>query len=207
MRAVREGELPRRRRDRRQDPGEAGSAYIVALVVLFIVTLLGLSLTLVTQTELQIGANERTVTRVFYGADTGISSAIARALVQSDHSAQVLNLTDTGEDFAGNTLIPGFEGGEAGTRVEVSPFYPILDVPCNLCEVNNAGTYSGRDYRKVNHAVTALAERFITADQGASREVIAEKAITTMIEVQPWRVPLQAYDPIDQSTELAKIKF
>lgn len=207
MRAVREGGLPRGRRDRRRGPGEAGSAYIVALVVLFIVTLLGLSLTLITQTELQIGANERTVTRVFYGADTGISTAIARALVRSDHSAQVLNLTDTGEDFAGNTLIPGFEAGEAGTRVEVSPFYPILDVPCNLCEVNNAGTYSGRDYRKVNHAVTALAERFITADQGASRETIAEKAITTMIEVQPWRVPLQAYDPIDQSTELAKIKF
>lgn len=186
---------------------EEGSAYIVALVVLFIVTLLGLSLTLVTQTELQIGSNERTLTRVFYGADTGISTAIARALVRRDHTAQVLNLTDTGEDFAGNTLIPGFEAGEAGTRVEVTPFYPILDVPCNLCEINNAGTYSGRDYRKVNHAVTAVAERFITVDRGATRKTIAEKALTTMIEVQPWRVPTRAYDPIDQNTELQKIKF
>jgi len=186
---------------------EAGSAYIVALVVLFILTLLGLSLTLVTQTELQIGANERTVTRVFYGADAGISTAIARALVRSDHSGQILNLSDTGEDFTGNELIPGFQAGEGGTRVEVTPFYPILDVPCNLCEVNNAGTYSGRDYRKVNHAVTSRAQRFITTDGGTNRRVVAEKSLTTMIEVQPWRVPVQAYDPIDQTTELAKIKF
>lgn len=204
-------QISRNRRDvrllRRYRGTETGSAYVVALIILFVLTLLGLALTFVTQTEFQIGANERTMTRVFYGADSGISTAIARALVRSDHSAQILNLTDTGEDFAGNELIPGFQGGEAGTRVEVSPFYPILDVPCNLCEVNNAGTYSGRDYRKVNHVVTAVAQRFITTDAGATRNVIAEKSLTTMIEVQPWRVPLQAYDPIDQASELAKIKF
>ena len=201
--------LARRTREHgtRQHPREAGSAYVVALVVLFIVTLLGLSLTLVTQTEFQIGANERLVTRVFYGADSGVSSAIARALVRSDHSGQVLNLTDTGADFTGGTLLGVLDTGESGTRVEVSPFYPILDVPCNLCEVNNAGTYSGRDYRKVNHAVTAIAQRFVTFDQGVTRRTLAEKALTTMIEVQPWRVPIQAYDPIDKASELEKIKF
>jgi|GEM_PF-563631 len=186
---------------------ETGSAYVVVLVVLFIVTLLGLSLSLVTQTEFQIGANERTVTRVFYAADTGISSAIARALVRSEHSSQVLNLTDTGEPFAGNMLIPGFNAGEAGTRVEVSPFYLIQGGACNLCEINNSGTYSDRGYERANHAVTAVAQRFITTDQGVTRKVIAERALTTMIELQPWKPPLTSLDAIDQTTELEKIKF
>lgn len=179
---------------------EAGSAYIVALLVLFVLTLLGLSLTLVTQTEVRIGANERTITNVFYGADTGVALATARALVSADHSAQDFVFTDDGQDLQTGTLA-------MATRVEVSPFYPILDVPCNLCEINNAGSYSGRDFRKVNHAVSSRAQRFATTDAGASRTPLGEKALTTMIEVQPWRVPTQAYDPIDQPSELAKIKF
>lgn len=184
---------------------QAGSAYIVALVILFVLTVLGLSLTLITQTELQIGANERTITRVFYGADAGISTSIARALVRSDNSAQVLNMTDSGEDLTTKNLVTGFRGVDAGTRVEVSPFFPVLKVPCNLCEINNAGTYGGRNFEKVTHAVTATAQRFITGDAGANRQVVAEKSISTMIEVEPWQVTNLGLDSIDNTGKLKKI--
>ena len=62
-------------------PAERGSAYLVALLVLVLLTIIGLSLSLITQTEMQIGANERLIERSFYVADSGISLATARTLV------------------------------------------------------------------------------------------------------------------------------
>ena len=40
---------------------EAGSAYVITLLALVVLTILALSLALVTQTEVQVGSNERTV--------------------------------------------------------------------------------------------------------------------------------------------------
>jgi Tfp pilus assembly protein PilX len=61
-------DLPRRPRR-----GEAGSAYLVAILALVVLTIAGLSLALITQTETQIGANEKMVERAFYAADSGIA--------------------------------------------------------------------------------------------------------------------------------------
>lgn len=179
---------------------ESGSAYIVALLVLVVLTILGLSLALITQTELQIGGNERAATRVFYAADTGIEFSVAKALVTSDHSGVQFAYTEKGTKLADTGLI-------IGNQVEVTPLYPILDSPCNLCEINNAGTYSERAFLKINHAVTANAQLFGTVDAGANRTPIAQKALTTMIEIQPWKSAPQALAPIDDPEVLQKIKF
>jgi len=50
-------------------PAESGSAYIVTLLALVILTILALTLTLVTQGEIQIGGSEKTINRLFYTAD------------------------------------------------------------------------------------------------------------------------------------------
>ena len=87
--------------------------------------------------------------------------------------------------------------------VEVSPVLPVLDSPCNLCEINNAGTYSEKSFRKINHAVTAVATRY----SGSNTTPLAQKTLTAMVEVQPWKVSPEAYTAINDPVQLAKVKF
>jgi hypothetical protein len=179
---------------------DSGSAYILSLMVIIVLTIVGMSLALTTQTEIQIGAAERTTTRVFYAADTGIEVALARGMVAADHSALTFRITDDGEPLTGSDY-------ELFNQVDTSPFVPILDTACNLCEINNSGTYSENAFRKINNAVTAQAERFGTLDGGITNTLRARKTIAGMIEMQPWKVSPSALFPIDDPAQMAKIKF
>ena len=175
-----------------------GSAYVFTLVALLVLTVLSLTLVAVTQSEMILGANEQTRQRVFYAAESGIAIATARALVSNDRSSMEITFDDTPAPSPGVvtprvTLL---------NRIEISPFYPVLDVPCNFCEINNVGTYRKPSYRKVNHAVTVTASRV-----GIGGEMVAQETISTMIEFQPWMVTNDAYDVIDDPAELAKIRF
>jgi len=67
--------------------GERGSAYIVVLLALVVLTIIGLSLVMVTQTEVQLDSNERTISRTFFAADSGISIAPARRLNEGADAA------------------------------------------------------------------------------------------------------------------------
>ena len=94
---------------RARSRSEAGSAYIVTLLALVVLTILALSLALVTQTEVQVGANERTVNRTFYAADSGVGLAAAEALSSSRYTGLtvLLNRVTVGNgisDRANNRL-------------------------------------------------------------------------------------------------------
>lgn len=180
--------------------GEAGSAYIVVLLVLVVLAIFGIALSMITQTEMQIGSNERTINRVFYAADAGIELAIARAIVTADHSPQTFTYTDSGANLVNSKL-------EMGTRVEVSAFHPIQVTACNLCEINNIGTYQDKAFYKVNHAVTARASRFATLTAGDTRTPLAQKTISAMVEIQPFRPSVASLASVNDPVELAKIKF
>lgn len=180
--------------------GERGSAYVAVLVVLVVLTIFGLALALITQTEMQVGSNEKTISRVFYVADSGIELATARALVTSDHRSRDYLMTDSGVSLVEGKI-------QLGTQVSVSPFYPIYDAPCNLCEINNAGAYNERAFRKINHAVTVDAARFATVDKGSNRTPVARKTLSAMVEIQPWKATPEAYAAITDPAELARIKF
>lgn len=179
------GMMPARR------SSEAGSAYLAALIVLVLLTIIGLSLSLITQTEMQIGSNERLIERAFYAADSGISLATAETLVTRRPAwSQIHTLPDLK-----NTLLQH--------KLDVSPFYPIGSAPCNLCDVNNAGQYGETNYYRVNHAVTSTAIREVTGTNVS----LAEKSITAMVEFQPWELPPEAVLAIQDDAQLAKIKF
>jgi hypothetical protein len=141
---------------------------MLSLLALVVLSILGLGLSLVTQTEMQIGTNERIVQRVFYASDSGINLATARVLVIADHLPRTYTLTEPESPLG------------ATEEVEVSAFYPILDSPCNLCEINDAGTYSQRSYRSITHAVTSVAER----DPGGNQRSQGKKTVSAMMEVQ-----------------------
>lgn len=168
---------------------EEGSAYVLALIVLAILSIVGLSLAFITQGEMQVGSNERIATRVFYSADSGISASIARALVAGDYNPKIHTFTEPG-------AIPGLG---IQHQVSVSAFHPLLDEPCDLCEINNTGTYNERSYRKINHGVTAVATRM-------GREQ-SQRTVSAMVEMLPWKTPIESYIAANDPAELAKIKF
>jgi type II secretory pathway component PulK len=189
---------PRRQVSRSR--GEAGSAYIIVLLVLVVIAIFGIALSMITQTEMQVGSNERTLNRVFYAADAGIELAVARAVVTADHTPITFTYTDTGANLAAGTL-------GLGTQVEVTAFHPIQVSACNLCEINNVGTYQDRAFYKVNHAVTVRATRFASLTAGAQRTPLAQKTVSAMVEIQPFRPSVDSLASVTDPVQLAKIKF
>lgn len=179
---------------------EEGSAYLLAMIVLLLLTIMALGLAMTTQTEVQIGAAEANSTRVFYAADAGFEVAVARGLASADHSAVTFRLTDDGGDLTSGT--PGFIN-----EIETSPLLPILDTSCNLCEINDGGTYSENAFRRINHVVMADAQRYLTMDAGTNLKFLARKRIGGMIEIQPWKVSASSMFPIDDAQQMAKIRF
>jgi len=164
---------------------ESGSAYLVTLLILVVLTIIGLSLTLVTQTEMQIGANERSIQRVFYVSDAGIAVSTARALIAADYSPLAFSI-----DEATSPIGVGFRG-----EVGVSPFHPINYGTCNLCSINQ-----GSNFYQINHALTSTGTR-----TGDGRQ-LAAKIISVMVEVQPWELSQQALLLIG-NPDLEQIKF
>ena len=168
----------------RTEGGETGSALLLALFTLTLLTVLGLSVSAVTESEMLIGANERTLQRVFYAADSGVHLASARAVVENDRRPVT----------AGSGLL-------IQNRIEISPFLPILAAHCNLCQINSPGTYDDTDLFAVNHAVTVGATR-----TGAGGEVLAQKTVSAMLEYQPWRMSVDVELDRDPAA-IAKIRF
>ena len=175
----------------RTEGGETGSALLLALFTLTLLTVLGLSVSAVTESEMLIGANERTLQRVFYAADSGVHLASARAVVDNDRRPVTFVFDDP----------PAGSGLLIQNRIEISPFLPILAAHCNLCQINSPGTYDDTDLFAVNHAVTVGATR-----TGAGGEVLAQKTVSAMLEYQPWRMSVDVELDRDPAA-IAKIRF
>jgi hypothetical protein len=162
--------MSRRPRGRPQ-PQRTGSAYLVALLALALLTGVGLVTALIAQTEMLIGGNERAIQGLFYAAESGLAASLARALADDNYSPAVLDL-------------PSHQGGGISHHVETSAFHLVLSVPCNLCEVGAAG-YGADRWRRLAFAVTARARRG-SAGRGLWS---GEAAQSTLIEVEPWSPP------------------
>jgi Tfp pilus assembly protein PilX len=184
-------------RSRRQQ----GSAYMMALLALVILTVLGLSLSTTTSLELEIGTAERAITRTFYGSDSGLQQALARALTKRDYLPQSINLFSESRTQPLGTLSRGFD-------VDVSHMVPINVDVCNLCCVNE--NEEGCNFARVNHAVTSTATELTWSGSGTTpggdAQTQAQKTLTIMFEVEPfWKPPTTSIDMTAE--EAAKVKF
>lgn len=180
---------------RRESRGEEGSAYLVALLGLVVLTLLGLTLSIITQTEMRMGANERVLQRVFYAADSGFGTSLSRALVQGDFTGETFTLPDTSSP-------PAFAFRHS---VAVTPLVPVLSAPCNLCQINNAGTYGAKQYHKVSHAVAVEAQR--VGGEVDNPGLVAQKALSAMLDVQPMESTPDAHLVIEDAEQMAHVRF
>lgn len=195
----------RTKRDEAGRRGERGSAYLITLMALVVLTVLGLSLVLVTQTEVQVGANERTTNRTFYAADSGFHLATAEALANSNYAAPT---------FTMNEVQTGTLGGLAADLVKVSPFAPVsansLDNHvCPYCPANEAGTkYYSRSYQ-----ITSTAGRVAwTGTQPsdptslpANAVDLGQKTLSMSITISPAKDPPTG--ALKDVTRLQSIKF
>ena len=180
---------------RREWRGQEGSAYLVALLGLVVLTLLGLTLSIITQTEMRMGANERVLQRVFYAADSGFGVSVSRALVQGDFSGKNFTLPDPSSP-------PAFDFRHA---VDVTPLVPVLSAPCNLCQINNAGTYGAKQYHKISHAVAVDAQR--VGGDVDNPGLVAQKSLSAMIDIQPLESTPDAHLVIEDAEQMARVRF
>jgi Tfp pilus assembly protein PilX len=158
--------------------GESGSAYVLVLLVLLVLTLLGLVLAFITQSEVEVGANERTVNRVFYAAEAGVTTAVTNLLIANDRTARTITFMD-----ADLTTLEKLHPGsyQMGTHVAIPAMVAVNTGPCNLCEINQ-----GSDYKAITNEVQVTATRF-GVDSGGNETVLATKGLDLMVEFQPFR--------------------
>ncbi len=174
---------------------QSGSVYILALLVLLILTIVGLSLSLVTQSELQIGANERLSQIAFYNSTAGIDIGTAKALVMPDLRSFELDLVEPMPDPPAPGQPPNLR---IRHRLEVAPFLPILSAPCNLCSINE-----GAEFMKINHAVASTATRIAwigAADSPPPTPTpLAQERVSVLVSFQPWRMDITT--AVDAATD------
>src|SRR5262249_41759517 len=99
---------------------ERGSAYLFVLLGLLVLTIIGLSLVVVTQTESEIGGAEKTATRILYGAESGLHGQVG---------LHFLELSPTDGQFQVATTTAAETITAMKETVDVSPFYPIYAGP------------------------------------------------------------------------------
>jgi hypothetical protein len=147
---------------------ESGSAYLATLLVLVVLTILGLSLAVITQTEVLIGGSEKQATRQIFSAGSGVELATAYELVNHDPSSHRMRVSQRSESLLGATT-------EISDDVCTTPFMQIHTGPCNLCALNSDPPYIAAQY-----AVTSTSLRRGDAALGAS------KTIGAIISIEPW---------------------
>ena len=189
---------------------ESGSAYIVALLVLIVLTLIGLALALITQTEMQTGATQVTLQRALYSADSGISRSFARTFAHYDCSP-ILGTGTNGFRIEDKDLTTdALSGGGLREEVSVTAAVPLINPPCPLCSVNNAGGSEEKgkqDYYEIHHVVSAAARRVGgPVASSATAQTLAMRTVGSFYSLQPWPQVKDCYDYVG-SPEAAKIKM
>ena len=146
---------------------ERGSAYLLVLLLLLVLTVIGLSLAVITQTEVQIGGAERTATRVLYGGDTGTNVLFMMSRFGNSKSTRFRLETPT---------IAGIASEE---RLDVSDFLQINSLHCNLCSAN----FGDADYRRNNFVMNSQGLRVV--DPTGTNVAQASKLISWMVFISP----------------------
>lgn len=177
---------------------ESGSAYLATLLMLVVLTVLGLSLAVITQTEVLIGGSEKQATRQVFAANSGISLATGLEMVTSSSAAHQLKIAERTETLFGvDTVI--------ADDVCTSPYFQLASSICNLCMLNQDAEYAA-----VQYGVTATALRRGNAELGS------RKSLGAVIALEPWKksitggqfasderfkVPDNPFEDVDTTTE------
>lgn len=166
-------------------PSERGSAYLFALLVLLVLTVIGLSLAIITQSEVQIGASERTAVRAFYGSDAALRVQLSSSFT-ADTQPRTFQLDD-----------PVTIGvASIADEIHASAFYPLDSGHCALCVINTGN----KQYWANDHIVTAVTSR--TSTVGGTETLYAERTLTSMFVIQPQEQQINSFRTEDDLNEI-----
>lgn len=164
--------MPIMRTQRRR---QSGSAFILVLMALVVLTIIGLALASTTQTEMYIGSNERTHNRVFYAADGGAALLFALKGVAGERDARTFVVPDSVVNFGGSSV---------RDQTELSALLPIQSAPCNLCQINNETAYTPQKKRVV-FAYSSTGRRVGVNADGIGTTTVASTFSNGMLDMQP----------------------
>jgi len=187
----------------RRRAGEAGSAYIIALLALVVLSILGLGLALITQTEMQVGAGEMTYQRLLYSADSGTARGVASAFAHYNCAP----IAGTDNQIADQDLSTLMSGSKLRQETAVTASIMVMSPPCPLCKVNNAsGSQEAgqQDYYEIHHVLSATADR----RQGTSptSPSLGSRTVGTFFSLQPWPINPDCQKLVG-SDEASKVKL
>ena len=105
---------------------EQGSAMLFALMGLVFLTVIGLSLAVVTETEMIIGSNEQIAQETFFAAEAGVAAAVGQLLVENNMKAKHFALlAKYGLDEDGEEVVRTAGGLKLGYAVDFTTVYPM----------------------------------------------------------------------------------
>lgn len=113
-------------------PSQEGSALLFALMGLVFLTIVGLSLTMVTETEMLIGTNEQVAKETFYAAELGVAVSTAQILTENSMQRKYFALEaldgDQGtlESSANQDRMRTIGNRTLGYSVDFSNIYPVI---------------------------------------------------------------------------------
>jgi Tfp pilus assembly protein PilX len=154
--------------------GEHGSAFTVALLVLLVLTISGLALTLITQTEVRIGVNERTTNRTLYATDSGIQVATARNIWRGSNSPSLLFYLNTTQQDSGTSPATTFSD-----QVTVTPLVAVSWQPSVYGQINQ----NTQNYLNTTYIVNSTSSR--VGVNNTFSQTLSKKTVSSMISIQP----------------------
>lgn len=165
---------------------EAGSAYVIALFVILLLSMLGLSLSLVTGTEAIIGFNDQLIQQTFYGADAGVGVGVSRILVTRDCDEL---------SFILNTDVSGGSPTIAQTEITQESFL-LFDAPCNYCQISSSEEEAvfKRVFFQINSTGRRATRRTGTADASTAT---ASRTVSAILDTQPFDSPIECLYSIE----------
>ena len=178
---------------------EAGSAYLIALLALVVLSVMALSVITVSTTEMETGANERGVTRVFYAAEAGLALGVKRA-EDNNCEPQDVTLVAGSETHGGISTSSGFQ-------LELPPPVFFNEFNSNLSSVNE----NKAQYFKVAVVLNSTASELRWAGTGeappadpADARTNAQKIVGRTVTFDPHDRP--EYRCNDNVENISKIK-
>ena len=149
---------------------EEGSALMFALLALVFLTIIGLSLAVVTETEMMIGSNEQISQETFYAAEAGVAAAISRLMItnslEEDYFFIPVKNGNTDVTVGDKTL---------GYVVDFTDIYPVAWEPAPWTKANADSEYLSVFFRM---DVRARRMAWDTVDKGPDCEAQADPLLT-----------------------------
>lgn len=172
-------------------PAERGSAYIVALLALLVLTIGGLSVSLVTQTELQVGMNERAITRNFYAAESALNVVTGYILTEGGGCIPYLP-TSAEQNWLVTVSAEERDGLRFADTAQVDAAMILFKGCCNWCPCQEG---QNDQVHRLNYGIFSEAERIswggaIAAPPGgvpdAGYAVVSRKTVGMVLDIQPF---------------------